>query len=373
MNKQIQLTLFFTKGVSLKTWEDVGMLDREIALYQRLAQLGVSVQFFTYGKSQDKVIAESVKGIDVHFNRFGLPQNIHARLMPYLLKTPKLAIVKSNQVLGSDSAMNFAKKRDAHFIARCGYLLSDFEMRRNGIRSDQYLTAFQLEKRVFRGAKTVVVTTQKMKRTIVELYGIDSQNVEVIPNYVQSDLFRPGKTKKTPKNKIGFVGRLDSQKNPQMLLQAIKDLDADIEIIGNGPLRKQMENMASESKADISFLGNIPHSDLPKYFQKWDVFVMPSLYEGHPKALIEAMSCGLAVIGSKVSGIKELIRHEENGLLAELSVDSIRASIIRLLEDDKLRTKLGKAARKTVLENFSLERVVEQEYSLYKKILSENA
>lgn len=369
----ISLLLFFTQGVSLKTWEEVGMLDREIAIYQKMEQLDVSVQFFTYGDARDREIAKNIKKIDVHFNRFGWPQNIYSRLAPFTLKIPENGIVKSNQVLGADIALKYAKRKGAHFIARCGYLLSDFEMRRHGIGSEEYLAAFELEKTVFQAADAVVVTTPKMKRAIDELYGIAAHKVEVIPNYVRSDLFSPGKTKRSRKNRIGFVGRLDSQKNPQMFLQAIKDLDAEIEIIGDGPLRGQLEEIASEGAASISFLGNIAHSELPEYLQQWDVFVMPSLYEGHPKALLEAMSCGLAVVGSKVSGIKELISDEENGLLVELSVESIRDSIIRLMEDQDLRAKLGKSARETILEKFSLERIVEQEYSLYKKILGRNA
>ena len=230
-----------------------------------------------------------------------------------------------------------------------------------------------LEKHVYEGADQIVVTTLAMRDTIRERYQFTEKKIEVIPNYVQSEIFAPIQTKKQGKTRIFYLGRLAKEKNLNMLIKAMSGIESELWIAGDGYLRADLEELATSSKADVRFLAFVPNWQLPELLNSADIFVLPSLYEGHPKALIEAMSCGLAVIGSNVSGIKELIRHEENGLLAELSVESIRDSIIRLLEDDHLRTKLGKSARKTVLENFSLEKIVEQEHSLYKKMLGKDA
>jgi glycosyltransferase involved in cell wall biosynthesis len=97
---------------------------------------------------------------------------------------------------------------------------------------------------------------------------------------------------------------------------------------------------------------------LPEEINRSAVFVLPSLYEGHPKALIEAMSCGVAVVGTDVDGIRDVIRHGETGLLCEPTTDALAATLNRVLSDAALRNRLGQAAREFVVREYSLERVV---------------
>ena len=108
--------------------------------------------------------------------------------------------------------------------------------------------------------------------------------------------------------------------------------------------------------------------DLPAIMQDWDLFVLPSLYEGHPKALIEAMAAGLPVVGSNVIGIREIITDGENGLLAEPDADSLRAAIQRLIQDRALRQRLGRAAREHAVQHFSLDRIVELELEMLQAV-----
>jgi glycosyltransferase involved in cell wall biosynthesis len=86
-------------------------------------------------------------------------------------------------------------------------------------------------------------------------------------------------------------------------------------------------------KAD--FCGIKSNQLLPDELNVSEIFILPSLYEGNPKALIEAMACGKPVIGTKVTGIKELILHGETGLLCDPDIDSIRETIKNLLIDQK--------------------------------------
>ena len=91
---------------------------------------------------------------------------------------------------------------------------------------------------------------------------------------------------------------------------------------------------------------------------------MPSLFEGHPKALIEAMACGTAVIGTNVDGIRNLIRHEETGLLCLPTVEGVRSALQRLLADEHLLKQLGRKARAAVEQEYGLNQVVSRELSV---------
>ena len=99
------------------------------------------------------------------------------------------------------------------------------------------------------------------------------------------------------------------------------------------------------------------------------IFILASHYEGLPKALLEAMACSMAVIGANVPGIREVITHEENGLLVEPDAGSLRRAITRLAKDSALRARLGDGAARYVAGRCSLEKVAQKELGLYRKLL----
>ncbi|HEC93684.1 MAG TPA: glycosyltransferase, partial [Candidatus Atribacteria bacterium] len=118
----------------------------------------------------------------------------------------------------------------------------------------------------------------------------------------------------------------------------------------------------------VEFGGSIPNKDLPIELNKSEIFILPSFFEGNPKALLEAMSCGLACIGTDVEGIREVIKHKENGYLCKTDPKSIKEAILEILNDRELETKISQNARKAILENFSLEKILEKEIKIYQSL-----
>lgn len=362
----MNLALFFTQGVSLKTWSTVGMLDRELALYRQLQARGVGIEFVTYGGAEDLAYTESIPGLKVHANVGGLNLGAYERK---LLSQPMQAdVIKSNQVAGADIALDVARKSRSKFVARCGYLLAEFQERRYGERSREAKAARKLEEKVFRGADWVTVTTHKMAEAVAERYKVLPEKIGVIPNYVETDRFRPQPHVAGDKLRIGFVGRLDTQKNLHNLITALVDIDVEVWLIGYGPLKEELERFAEGTVAQFKFIGNVPNHQLPDMLSQCDLFVMPSLYEGHPKALLEAMACGLPVLGTRVAGIQEIITDGENGLLCETHAVSIREGVQRLMADSALRQRLGLAARQYIEAHFALDRIVELEMNLLQRL-----
>jgi glycosyltransferase involved in cell wall biosynthesis len=141
-------------------------------------------------------------------------------------------------------------------------------------------------------------------------------------------------------------------------------------LVGDGSLRSELETLARELRIAerVTFAGRTPHSHLPEVLNRAQVFALTSRYEGHPKALIEAMACGLAVVGTDVDGIRDVIRHEETGLLCPPTPEGVAVALRRLLESAALRNKLRRAARECVVLEYSLERIVERELNLLAEV-----
>ncbi len=368
----MDLTMFFTWGVSLGTWDDAGMLEREVAIYGKLLEKGAAVSFVTYGGGKDRGCLDHLPGIRVLSNRCHLPMKLYARLIPRLHAQSfrRTDVIKSNQVAGAEIALAAARRFGKKFVARCGYLPSEFARHAHGEGSREVTKASAMERRVFTAADRVVVTTEAMRRTVMDDYGLDGDRVRVIPNYVDTDLFRPAQGRPAG-TRICFIGRLVEQKNLFALVEALEGLDVELVIIGDGHLRRSLADEARRRGVAATFLGNLPHAGLAEILNGSLMFVLPSRYEGHPKVLLEAMSCGLPVIGADVPGIREVVRHMENGYLCDTTPGSIRRAVTALLDDPALRGRMGNEARKFVLENCSLDRVVEDELVLLKELSGE--
>lgn len=118
------------------------------------------------------------------------------------------------------------------------------------------------------------------------------------------------------------------------------------------------------------FEGFVPHDKIVRYYQNCDIFCFPTLGEPFGKAVIEAMSCGKPVIASNRGGPKEIVEDGKTGFLVPpRKIEPLAEKILKLLRDKKLRRKMGKEARKRVLEKFSLEKVAESFRKLYFSLL----
>jgi glycosyltransferase involved in cell wall biosynthesis len=196
----------------------------------------------------------------------------------------------------------------------------------------------------------------------------------VIPNYIDVDIFAPPDTNTSRDIDVIFVGRLKPQKNVPSLLEAVKLLNIRMAIIAGD---SSAEETAFQRQIDglgghIRWLGsNIPNNELPKHLNRAKVFVLPSFYEGHPKTLIEAMACGLPVIGADSPGIREVIQHGETGLLCAPSPEGIRGALQMLLDDAGMRARLGNNARRFAVEHYSLDRIVSLELALLQGVATQ--
>jgi glycosyltransferase involved in cell wall biosynthesis len=135
--------------------------------------------------------------------------------------------------------------------------------------------------------------------------------------------------------------------------------------VGDGPLRSALQAAAIQLGAPVTFLGTRPQADLPALLNQAAVFVLPSHYEGNPKALVEAMACGIPVVGARSPGIREIVKHKETGVLCGTSVGEIRAALVDVANDASLCERIGAGGMAFVRAHCSVESAVARELALY--------
>ena len=361
-----KLVVLFTRGMSLEGWHRAGILEREMALYRQLLSGPVGrVALVTYGAADDVKWLPDLPNVEILPNRWGMAQNLYSLLAPWLHRRElrDASVFKTNQVNGAWCGVIAGALFRRPVVVRCGFLWSDSVDR---VTSSWWRrrVAGLVERLVLRVADRVVVAGQADRETVARRYGVEPDRLAVVPNYVDTSLFRPTPETVCEKGRVVFVGRLSPEKNLLSLLEALSGIDVRLTVIGDGPLRGALEAQARACGLDVEFLGRVPNDDLPVVLQRAEVFILPSHYEGNPKALIEAMACGVPVIGTRVPGIRDIVTDGETGVLCGTTAPEIRSALVDLLDDGPLRARLRDRGRRFVEQHCSLAIAVEREKAL---------
>ena len=380
----ITLSFFMSRATSLQRWNDLGLYGREIEIYRRLAARLTRLQIFTSGDANEKgyghshshsyngKAAESIEA-EILCNPARLSPNLYSLwgVWQHRARLRTADLYKTNQIDGAWSALLAGRLYRKPVIVRAGYLWALDLARQESAAPLKLALVRALDRFAYRQADHIILTTAAMRRYVVEEYGVPPEKVTVIPNYVDTARFRPLPEIPKKRGLISFVGRLRPVKNVDLLIRAVAQLPgATLRLIGEGENRAEYEQLARELNVSVDFMGSQPNHKLPELIAESEIFVLPSRYEGHPKALLEAMACRLPVIGTAVEGIQEVIRDGETGLLVEPTAAGIASGLARLFNDQAERERLAEAAYAFALKNYSLDKIVERELALYQEILN---
>jgi len=226
-----------------------------------------------------------------------------------------------------------------------------------------------LEGFVLKRADVIVVPDRFAVEYLTAFHGISESKFTILPNFVDVDQFTPTDISKRINNQFLFVGRLENvQKRPDLAVGAAALVpEATLDIVGEGPEYERLKVVVADMP-NTRLLGRLSHSDVSKLMSSAVGFVIPSSYEGNPKVVIEALSAGLPVIATKSQGLTEIIEDEVNGLLVDDDETSIAAAMRRLIAEPDLWLKLSEGARRTAVENYSRESVMEREVTLLRRL-----
>jgi len=242
------------------------------------------------------------------------------------------------------------------------------------------------KRKAYKGLNLKIVTPSRWLAECAKRSSLFSNlDINVIPNGLDITIFKPIKKLiarnilNLPENKkiilFGAFSELEKRKGFNYLKEAIIELkkmfDRDelcLVVFGASPPK-----IIEEFPFEVKFLGRLNDYSLVLAYSAADVFVLPSLQDNLPNTVMESFSCGTPVVSFNVGGIPEMIEHQTNGYLSEpKNSKSLAEGIKWILEDEKRAPKLGEAARKKVVEEYSLETQARRYLSIYSQLLSEN-
>ena len=195
-----------------------------------------------------------------------------------------------------------------------------------------------------------VALSEIVKATVIEEYGIQNEKIPVVYNGIDLLKCNPKSIymRSTP-FRILHIGRFSEQKNHDMLLHAFakfheKHADSELLLLGDGELRPRIEELISDLglSESVTLIG--VQSDVCGFLHDADAFVLPSLYEGIPMTLIEAMGTALPIVATAVGGVPDMLKNGESAMLTSVDVDELVRAFSTLYGSEELRRKLGTAA-----------------------------
>jgi len=368
---RIHLGVVFSHGTTLKQWKRGGLLDREVAHLNRLRVRLGDLTTLTYDRPGPALSAleRRIAPIGVRPNRTGLDYRLHGLLAPVLRpdEYSDLDVLRTTQISGSWTAAIAKKRTGTPFVLRCGYLRSLF-YRQGGAPGWRSGFSRWLEKVVAGAADHVFAATASDLRFLIDNSGAAPERFTLLPNPIDSVRFSPVEIDRPWCGSLLFVGRLHEQKNLLPLVDVVNAEPAwTLRIVGDGPLAASLRERANTDR--ITFAGFVDNADLPDLYRQCDAFILPSVYEGNPKTLLEAMACGCAVIGADSPGIANLIDHGNNGLLCKGDSSSLALAVHAYGSDVDLRRRCRAGARRMIVEEYDGEVIAEREARIIREIV----
>ncbi|WP_316749089.1 glycosyltransferase family 4 protein [Pedobacter gandavensis] len=228
--------------------------------------------------------------------------------------------------------------------------------------------------------KTICVSQSNLNEGLLKF---PMPEATVILNGINQQKFSPDQTFKPVRTElnipsdavlIGYIARITAQKEPLNFLRAIarvpSDLNAKFLIVGDGELKAEMLELATSLNLNDRVTFQDFRSDIPDVLNAVDIFCLPSLWEGLPIALLEAMAMKKAIVATEIDGINDLIQPGQNGILVPVSnPDKLAEAITLLIENTELRTRLGIQAGATVAEKFNVDRMTRSVEEVYRSLV----
>lgn len=375
MTRPLRLTVFMDNDASLVQMDKTGTLEREMAVYRGLQDYGVETSVVTYGGRDELDFAGRMPGINILCNALGLRDRTYKRRIHQVHARPLLQsdLLKSHDSMGIWAARRASWAWQIPFIFRAGYMWSVSKSADPTADRGMVEEIIRLEREAIRDAARLLPTMRAIGQKMIDMAPQAASKLTVLPHSVNTDVFRPLPLKK--RYDLVYVGRIASAKNLTAMLGAVEKAGVTIAMIGgptvdtdgsgkNLEIEAELRRRFGRLDGRIHWLGRVKNHELPQFICQARAFILCSWAEGPPRAMIEAMACGLPSIGTNVFGINSTLQHGVTGYLCGLDADSIASAIRDMLAQPEELNRMGQNAREYARDNFSLPPLIQREYEI---------
>ena len=244
---------------------------------------------------------------------------------------------------------------------------------------------YKLARSIALKVSNVIIAVSHSTRNLAIRCGAPPKRVIVVYNTVDESIFRP-RSQTICRSKLGLsqkyevilsVGNLIPRKGYDQLIRAFPKIlndvhDAVLIIVGDGPQKKELALLVSDLKLEdkVIFTGRIPIDKLCLYYSAADIFVLPSMHEGHAMVLLEGMASGLPVVASRVAGNLETVVHNQNGYLVQPNdINQLAEAVTKILSDERLIHSFGSQSFRMYKSKFSQEQQIHKIVQIYSGII----
>ena len=369
-----KVLVFLTHNMSLEKWSKSKILDREI--YPFAKRKGYDFIFISYGTNNEDKYLKKYSNLSAYSLKNFYPRNffisrivgpisslIFDSKLRKLVKECDLTI--SNQMDGALVPAILKIFYHKKFILRTGFSLSFFnsKIRKNNFIGKIFVYLYET---ICIYLSTKYTISSKYEFALLEKrFPFYIKKTTLIPNWINTEKFKPIPKKKNNKLSLISIGRLELQKNPFDLILISKLSNIPLTIIGEGFLKSHLLDYIKYLKAPVMILDRVENENLPKILNKHSIYISTSLYEGSPKSILEAMSCALITIAYSAPGVNEIIKNKNTGFIVRPSPYILNNVITSLQRKKKDFNYIGLNARKFILENYSFDRILKIQNSLY--------
>ena len=371
----MHVILIFTYGISLKAWDDSGILKREIEIYKRLSKdEKIRFTFVTFGDIEDQKYSELFDNLTIlpiykyiNKSKSRILDVIKTAFIAGKVKNilPKKAIIKTNQLNGAwvGIYMKFIMKYPLYL--RTGYNLFEFSVKN---KKNTLIKLFHyILTQVALLVSDIYVVTSKADKEYLKKYFFKANQILLIPNWIL-DIKKNSFENRYPK-KVFSVGRLEKQKNFTSLIKVFTKSDISLDIVGEGSLKSSLKKTAFDSQTDLTLMGNLSYEELNKLYLNYRIFILSSFFEGNPKVVLEAFSRGTLVIAKNNKNTREIIENNVNGILFD-DFKELNSKVNEIISNKTIFEKITSNAYEKVLKFNLISTIINQELDIYKKLNS---
>jgi glycosyltransferase involved in cell wall biosynthesis len=363
---------------------DLVQLSNELAKRRHSVSVATSFRNFERG--------ESHKGVDI----FEITPFVTIYSIPHSLSFPLLKIhniIKERDIEITHALMDYSTNTAvASLVSKAMHTPFICTIQGVGTRTGRLVVDtlaecydWTIERSIFQNAKKLILLSRNLISRTRKL-GIEDCKVAVIPSGVDCTRFdprRPEVRQKATKLRnnfdisrddfvVGYCGRITPAKGLVYLLDAISKVKREFPnvvllVVGEGSQKAELQKKSRDLQIRTIFAGY--QSDTPPYYALMDAFVLPSLFEGLPSVVLEAIAMEKAVIATNVGGTSDIVIEGQNGFLVPpKNSEEVANALISLVDDSDLKGKMGKAGRETAQRNFLWDDIVDKVEKVYEEV-----